>query len=370
MKNFLTLCTCTLVGLSVHSQITMTPQVTPVGIVQKPALWNVLLVNNDNSATVVKLQIQLTNTATGTIVLTAESSSFSLPAGTTVTTLDNVSPVIYDYPSPGAINQDPNGFLPIGEYEACYTLSKLDNELFVVVAESCIDITIEPLSPPLLSAPGDQEEVATVYPQFSWIPPAPLNMFINPSYDLVLVEVLPGQQPAEALQQNIPVYVAGNMQDIFLNYPAANTALDTSKLYAWQVIAKDNGVFAAQSEVWSFRVKKDTFPTPNANENPYVKLQQNLGASVTECEDILKVYYNNEAGDTTIAYTISSLDNADLGAVVKTGTLTIGLGENFIDVPLINEDRLLEGKVYLFAVVNSRNQTWALKLMYHQSINQ
>ena len=117
-------------------------------------------------------------------------------------------------------------FFQSGEYEACYTLSKLDNELFVVVAESCIDITIEPLSPhyyPHLVTRRRWQQCIRSLAGFHQHP----NMFINPSYDLVLVEVLPGQQPAEGSSAKHSVYVAGNMQDIF-KLPCSKNSIDTS----------------------------------------------------------------------------------------------------------------------------------------------
>lgn len=353
-----------------HAQLTMTLQVQQNGIIQKPQLWNILFVNSNADAAYVQVSLILTNTATNEAVLTGNTSVFTLNHGTTLIQSDNAEPIQYTYPVPGAMNEDPNGFLPVGEYDACYILTKQVGEVYEVVTESCIHLTVEPLSPPLLSMPADEDSIDQTYPQFSWLPPTPLNIFNNLSYDLILVEVQQGQTPLEAIQQNIPLYSANNLTDIFLNYPSSGAALDTAKKYAWQVIARDNDQFAAQSEVWSFYVKEDTFPSIGNNENPYVKLQQNLGASVTECEDILKIYYDNQANDTSLTYTISSLSSEDLGAEVKTGLIVPHYGENFIDVPLTEGNRLLEGKIYIFSIFNSRNETWGVKILYHQSENE
>ncbi|SRR6266536_3051518 len=370
MKKIYFLITFLTSGMLLHAQITMALQAPPVGIVKKPQLWNVLFVNNDAGADNVALSVVLTNTQTGETTLTAGSDVFTLNPGTTQIQATDIGPITYDYSGSNLTDQDPNGFIPIGEYEACYTLSKQNSGHMEVVVQNCISILVEPLSPPLLNIPADQDSIEDQYPQFNWLPPTPLNIFNNLSYDFILVAVQPGQTPLEAVQQNIPIYSGGNLTDIFLNYPASNAPLDTGKTYAWQVIAKDNNQFAAQSDVWSFYVKKDTFPTVVKNERPYVKLEQNLGASVTECEDMLKIFYNNEADDTTINYTISSLASEDLGTVVKIGILSLHYGENFIVVSLTEGDRLIEGKVYLFAVTNSRNETWQIKILYHQSSNE
>ena len=370
MKKTFLLISLVIAHLCGHAQLTMTLQVQQNGIIQKPQLWNMLFVNANADVAYVQVSLILTSTSINQPVLTANTSVFTLNNGTTLIQSANVEPLLYDYPSPGFMNEDPNGFLPIGEYDACYTLSRQVGEIFEVVTESCVHLTVEPLSPPLLNIPADQDTLEEVYPQFSWLPPAPLNIFNNLSYDFVLVQVQEGQSPYEAIQQNIPVYTEGNLTDIFLNYPASNAPLDTAKTYAWQIIAKDNNEFAAQSEVWSFYVKGDTIPVLVVNKNPYVKLKQIPGASVFECEDILKIFYNNEANDTTLNYTISSLDSNDLNAVVNTGQVTVGFGENFIDIPLTGENRLLEGDVYLFSITNSRNETWSAKFLYHQKANE
>ncbi len=370
MKKIYFLITFLMSGILIHAQITMMLEAPPVGVVKKPQLWNVLFVNNDAAPDYAALSVVLTNTQTSETALIGGSNVFTLNPGTTQVQATDVGPIVYDYSGGSMTDQDPNGFLPIGEYEACYTLSKQNSGHMEVVTQSCITILVEPLSPPLLNIPADQDSIEDQYPQFNWLPPTPLNIFNNLSYDLILVAVQPGQTALEAIQQNIPIYSISNVTDIFLNYPASNTPLDTAKTYAWQVIAKDNEQFAAQSDVWSFYVKQDIFPAVIKNERPYVKLVQNLGAAVTECKDILKIFYNNEADDTTLIYTISSLSNEDLGTEVKTGTLALHYGENFIDVPLTEGERLLEGKIYLFSLTNSRNETWQIKLLYHQSSNE
>jgi hypothetical protein len=236
---------------------------------------------------------------------------------------------------------------------------------FEEASEECISVFIEPISPPMLSFPfdGSEEEIRT--PQFSWLPPAPLNMFSALTYDFTLVEVTEGQTAAEAVQQNMPVYTVSNHPDIFLNYPASHPQLDTGKIYAWQVFANNNNEYAAQSEVWTFKVKPDSILPVHTSRNPFIKLKQQLDASLGVFEDVVKFYYNNEADDTTVSYTISSLENADIGAVVKTSTIEVKFGENYLQVPLQGDDRLIRDRIYLFSVVNSRNETWMLKFIYH-----
>lgn len=348
-----------------NAQLTMTPEVIPTGIIQKPQLWNILLLNNTSITYSANLSLVLTNTTTSDIILTANTLQFVLAPGTSQMQAGDFIPIQYEYPSPGTIDADPNGFIPVGEYEACYTLTTTaSGDHGVIIVDECVDIVVEPLSPPLLSMPQDMDMVETAYPQFIWQPPTPLFIFNTLLYDLLLVEVHEGQTPIEAMQQNMPVYTEGNMSDIFLNYPASNYPLDTGKLYAWQIIAKDNNQYAIQSEVWAFRVRGDSIIPPAFNLFSHVKLKRELDASVNTCTGTLMAYYINEPNDSTISYSISSLSKDDLGNTIITGTYSLVFGENYLDIDLSGDNRLIDGNTYLFELTNSRNERWVMKFVY------
>ncbi|NNV55039.1 hypothetical protein [Limnovirga soli] len=357
-----------LIAISAKAQLTMTVEAPPSGLFYKTQLWNILMINSGTDATQMSIELILTNSS-GQTVLTGTTPFIPVSAGTKQLQAADFSPIQYEYLSTEVTDHDPNGFLPIGTYDACYNLNVIDQGHPKQLQQDCISITVEPLSPPILSLPLNESVSENPYPQFTWLPPVPLNMFSLLTYDFVLVEVQEGQTSAEAIVQNMPVYFHSNESNIFINYPASGTPLDTGKLYAWQVIAKNEDVFAAQSEVWTFKVREDSLWSVLADGQSFVKLTQDP-VSVITCQDILKMYYNNEADDTSLVYSISSLANEDLGAVVKTGTIPIQFGENFIELPLTNGDRLLEGKVYLFSVINSRNENWGIKIMYQQGTNQ
>lgn len=365
MRKIFLLLSLAIVQLYGHAQITMTLQVQQNGIIQKPQLWNMLFVNTDADAAYVHVSLVLTSTSSNQPVLTATTNMFTLSNGTTLVQSGNVEPIQYEYPSPGFMNEDPNGFLPVGEYEACYTLSRQVNEVLEVVAESCIHLTVEPLSPPMLNAPLDEDVLETRYPQFTWLPPAPLNIFNNLTYDFILVEVQEGQTSTEAIQQNIPVYTEGNLTNIFLNYPSSNAQLDTAKLYAWQIIAKDNNQFAAQSEVWTFNIKADSIFNNIQDTTPYIKLRREPDGSISSCPGILKFAYQNEADDERVSYKIISMEDEDLGTVLKTDSLSLSPGKNLVSLPLLGDDRLIDGKTYYFELLNSRDEVWITKFIYY-----
>lgn len=346
--------------ITLQAQVTMTLQIPPEGALIKPQLWNISVTNNGDP-TYVAIALDLTDNTTGDDVLTAITSPFLLATGTTQLQASDIS-VTYNYVSSIVVDQDPNGFLPLGNFDACYTINRIAHD--GVPVQQCINIIVEPISPPLLNIPADESTNESRYPQFNWLPPTPQSMFSYLTYDLILVEVNQGQTAAEAIQQNVPLYSNTDNENIFCNYPSAYAALDTSKLYAWQVIAKNNYEFAAQSEVWTFRVKQDSTPNASIDKNGYIKLQRNLDASIATCNGIVKFFYNNPADDTTVTYQITSLDEADLGMVIKEGIQGLGFGENYVAISLTGDDRLIIGRMYLLQVTNSRNETWSMKFVY------
>ncbi len=351
-----------------RSQVTMTLQVPPTGVLFKSQLWNMSLVYTGNNQINVKINLTLSDASGDQPLLTASSGVVVLNTGAKQLQANDLTPIQYNYLSPVIFDRDPNGYLTAGSYQACYTVLVSDESSGTPLAEDCVTFEVDPLSPPVLNTPADGDTLQTNIPQFTWLPPTPLNLFYNLSYQFNLVEVLSGQNPADAIQQNIPVYVNNNCSDIFMNYPSSAMALDTGKLYAWQVIAQNNFQPSAQSEVWTFRIKGTTFSLPPSDESPFIKLKREQDASIAVCTGNVKFYYTNDAGDSTVNYQITHVDANDAIEVVDSAILSLSFGENQIVLPFVNDNRLLNNGTYLFELVNSRNETWSMKFVYKEPI--
>ncbi len=98
-------------------------------------------------------------------------------------------PVTYNAGSSVVVDPSPDGFLPVGVFNICYTLiGGAKGVLEATIAEVCETYEIEPLSLPQLITPANQEVLAIPRPFFSWLPPVPVNSFSRIQYDLLLVE--------------------------------------------------------------------------------------------------------------------------------------------------------------------------------------
>lgn len=340
------------------AQISMQALVPPAGVIQKSQLWNILLVSASETPVMVRISLRLLDAQTGEPVLTGVTKGFLLRKGAKQLQIDDVMPVQYEYLST-AIDRSVNGLIAPGSYIACYAVidgdkATSDNR------EDCVPFTIEPVSPPLLNLPENAGIVETRLPQFSWLPPAPLNLFTDLNYDMLLTEVFAGQSAEESVQQNLPVFRATRLKDMYVNYPSSAPALDTAKQYAWQIIARNGSLFTAQTEIWTFRVKG--LPKPVAESSvAYVKLKRELDGTVVNCR-MVQAGYTNDAGDKTVKYEVLSLEESN--RVVQSGELALGRGVNQLNVPLDRRKGYAVGKSYLFRLLNARNEYWQIKFIY------
>lgn len=357
---------CLTVLFSSHAQIMLTVEVPATGVIQKSQLWNMTLTYTGKNPIYVYVGLSLLSAADNRPLMTAITKSTLLSSGSRQLKAADITPITYQYLSPSFnVDNNPDGFLPIGNYKACYTIYKSWEYQGTPLAEDCIPLEIQPLSPPLLTAPADETVVETPYPQFSWLPPMPMNLFSNLKYELVVTEVLPGQSTGKSIQQNLPVYNAsGNVP--FNNYPASNKALDTGRLYAWRVNIKNDNDFITQSDIWTFKVSRPKASIVSLNGNAYIKLKRGAETGYTECKGSLRFAYDNEAGDSLLSYRLTDAGE-ESGHLLKTGQLAVQRGRNFLEIDLLREEKLPAGNVYLLQVINSRKEVWGVKFTYHKS---
>jgi hypothetical protein len=311
-----------------RSQLSVSIQEPPAGIVQKNQLWNLSLIYSGNNAINVVIGLTLVDINDNQPVLTAFTRPISLIKGAKQLRLQDISPVDYAYVSP-AFNRLMDAFLPIGNYRACYTVYSGDRHAENnILSEDCISLEVAPLSPPQLTMPADSANIQNIYPQFSWLPPAPMNLFNDLNYDLLVTEVREGQAALEAIQENIPIYNPKRVTAMVNNYPSSNKSLDTGRVYAWRVIAKNGETFAAQSEVWTFKVTKKKPETLVPSSGMYLELKSDNAYTNTGIipDNILGIkYYSYDKPHETIVRFLN-----ERGEIIKEIKKELVYGNNFM----------------------------------------
>ncbi|WP_143306607.1 hypothetical protein [Chitinophaga vietnamensis] len=342
------------------AQVSMTVQLPSTGVLQKAQLWNIVLVSSASYPVTARITMRLMDATTNQPLLTGLTREVTLTRGARQLQAGDLMPVQYEYLS-SAIDRNPDAMLPAGNYLACYSMilsSNKDNQ----GGEDCIPFVVEPMSPPMLNTPANQSVVEGAQPQFTWLPPAPLNMFTDLNYDMVVTNVREGQSPQEAIQQNIPLYRGTWLKHVFTNYPSGAPRLDTGVVYAWTVTARNGRLFAAQTEVWTFKVngpRKASIDSAGA----YVQLRKELDGAVIKGGDVVQVEYINDADDKSLPYELLSMED---NRAMYSGTVTLARGANRLNIPVGKRAGLSRGKVYLLRLHNSRNEYWQIKFMYIQ----
>ena len=346
MKRLLFALLMLLPGL-LFAQVNISVQLPPAGFVQKNQLWNLVIVNNRDDIADINIRFSLQDAVTGETMMTANTGMIMIGKGLKIISQNDVQPVQYNYVNPD-FSKD---FIPIGSYVACYRVYHLSAKGEEPLGDECVKVNIDPLSPPLLNTPADTSEVPTVYPQFTWMPPAPMEMFTQLSYEISVCEIKDGQKPIEAMQYNFPVYTKSNINLPADNYSSSYTALEPGKKYAWQVTAVNGISYATKTEVWSFTIAKKAAESQLSGDS-YVQLggsgeQQSLYTLAGN--NIAVKYYSPD-----MLYKAKIIFSDEKGNIIKEEKEKIVYGENYITFPL--SSRFDKNKIYKITLYTDNNK--------------
>jgi len=353
----------------VAGQVLINLQLPPSGLTVKNQLWNFSIINTGADNINVKVEIILRDVSNNQQVLTGTSKIFALPKGIKQVQYADVMPVVYNVNNSNyGVDGNPDGFLPVGVFSICFNVIEFTSDISETAAEECETIEIEPISPPMLVTPADSEHIEMTRPFFTWTPPVPFNLFSSLLYDWVLVEVQATQTGAVAVQQNFPALSQSNLSVTSFQYPLSSPELDTGKLYAWQVTAKNNSSAIGKSEVWTFKVSKFRSDTSTYQRTGYYsKLSKENNPAYAVCEGIVRYEYVNEINDSTATlklYDLSSANNIEL--TPDDNKPVLKFGQNFLKWDLTNAAGMINKHLYLLELKNSKNESWYMKFEYRQ----
>lgn len=340
-----------------QAQLIIRPAVPRLGIIQKSQLWNLLVINTLPGEAEISISLVLQDRQTGYTLMTAQSGNIKLAKGSKQLNEQAVFPVQYRYETIFN-NNNQQALLPVGNYLACYSVISTAKQ--ESVAQECVAIDVAPLSPPQLMYPANGSQIVERSPQLSWIPPTPAILFSQLRYDVAVTEVYPGQSPAEAIQRNTPFYVAGSIPQQSIPYPASATSLDTGKVYAWQIIAKNGESYAAKSDVWTFTIRPQTKVEKILAITPFVRMKKEDAELTIAPDGILKFVYFHQAPTSDVSVTIEDISKVNANTL-KPFVLKVVAGENYIQESLRKHLKLEAGHVYLATLINSAHEKFILR---------
>lgn len=336
-----------------QAQVTVNVQLPPAGMAHKDQLWNLVVVNNNSEVNEVTVSMDLQDAITGQTILSAVSRTFALGKGIKVINVKDIQPVQYNYLS-SEISGD---YIPLGTYVVCYRVAKNGLKGTEPLGDECVKLHIIPLSPPLLNTPFDRTTLQTTCPQFSWLPPAPLNMFSYLSYDLAVAEVMEGQSPAEAILYNTPVYTNHNLRMPYENYPSTFAKLKQGQQYAWQVTARNGLNYAAQTEVWSFVIQPPDTTAITPAGTSYILLKNdknNAGINYIDNKELLVKHYSFDKEHEAFVK-ISGIDGKPIQEIKQ----KIQYGDNFLRFALNNQYQ--QGSTYIIEITDQQKTVYSCR---------
>ncbi|HTN06458.1 hypothetical protein [Agriterribacter sp.] len=358
------------VGFNATTQVIITPQLQRVGILQKQQLWNMVLSNTSAYVVSGHVEVVLGDAVNGQPILVGVARELNVSPGVTQINAAALEPVQYTQVDGNyVIDPGPNGFLPLGNFSVCISFFRHEHGIVSQVAEECDFIEVEPLSPPQLLLPWDEAQETQLNPTFNWLPPAPASFFTNLRYDMDMMEIFPGQSPADAIQQNIPLLHQPEMIATSLLYPVSAPALQYDKQYAWRITAKSNGTVVSRTDVWSFTLKREVdIPRIRTNNLPYSKLVKSDQPAYSLQVDFLKFEYFNEAGDSTWNIAMYDLDDKNLDTIAfQWDSIPLRPGQNLVNIDLGNNPAFTDKHFYLLELINGRNEKWRLRFEFRRA---
>ena len=369
MKKLLLLILSFQTGMGAFCQVLINLQLPENGLTVKSQLWDMSLVNTFSQGHNVQLQMVMTDASGSHEILSASSKVFYLPKGMRQVKASDIVPLTYIVTDPSAsVDNSPNGFLPTGAYRFCYRVINLDGEAPALVGQECKDAEIEPLVPPMLISPVDSEKVEIPRPVFTWAPPMPGSLFGRLFYDWQLVEVQGLQTGPEAIQQNIPVLYRSNIQGTSFPYPLSAPALDSTKVYAWRVVAKNNGEPVATSEVWNFTLRKTPPETNTPNGAGYARLSLENNDAFVIAHGQLSYAFLNEKNIHSAAIAVYDITGgARKPVALDTDTCALRFGNNLNRLDLRTTAGMTSGHFYLFELTDADTKKWYLKFQYRSN---
>lgn len=326
------------------------------------AIGSMTVFNNTNESENVYIRTAVTHRTHG-LVFTSITNPFTISEAP-VSVLNNIQLFSLDeatFPNSELKNQvRRTGRLPEGNYTACMTLEDING--LVLVANVCADFTIIYPEPPHIIYPANQDSLPgdIDYPTFQWTPViVPPTYNIN--YSMKVVELLPGQTPAQALSANYPHYINNLINTNSFTYPIDALPLESGKTYVWQIQALDQFGFPpaqndGRSEIFTFTKKSSLVNVIINTFNFPILITPENNTEINTGTPTFTWNYSPKQGE-TIKYVIRVCE-------IQPGQTPETAMNNYpIFIPVVNPPTHSTTPVNAINFVNTKEYAWQVKVI-------
>jgi hypothetical protein len=254
--------------------------------------------------------------------------------------------------------------LPQGTYEYCVTVTPTSGTGEIIDGQEmteCLYSKADDLFLINLVDPENNAKLHEFYPVFSWIVNYPFASQLT--YRIRVAEIKEGQNAANAVVRNNPVYTESNLPQTTTTYPVYGTPLKAFQPYAWTVDAFYKGILLGGAEPWKFTIIEDSLMIGIPRESAFVDIRQEQNSAIYYAVGNVKLkYILDEKPDETLG--IRLLDEKGRQVKIKEESMTVKLGDNRREINLKDQVRLRHLGRYVLEIVNSSNNVYQLPIRY------
>lgn len=264
------LCATVLTGFASAQTITTTLDFPSEQRVRIADVWNVTVVNHGTARVSLELVATVRDPA-GVVALSARATGPIVRGGEArrVRLRDLRALAIVDISPAMRSAMGRTGLLPDGDWSICIEVIASDQGR----STDCRQVRIGSALPPVLLAPYDDAEVTDRQVAWSWFMQPQTTSGQEIRCNLVVVEVLPGQTPEEALRVNAVLIRKKDLKTAAWQADPAIRPFRSGRRYAWRIQAvTGDSAEVCTSEIWSFtyRDPAEETSTPTGVDHGYL----------------------------------------------------------------------------------------------------
>ena len=290
------------------------------------------------------------------------SYTYSLQPGFNMIVQDNISPN-WDFSSSGIRDLFFNyNLLPEGTYQYCISVSaSVFGESVVKIETECVYRKAADIFMITLLEPENNAKIQEYNPLLSWVVNYPMPGELT--YKLRLVEVKNGQNNANALARNNPIYSESNIAQTSLVYPVYAKPLKAFQPYAWTVDAYYRGILIGGAEPWRFTIIEDSI---KENKVPYdlsyININKEKRPDGVQAIGKLKIKYDLRDYKTDTLFVKLTHDGEPIK--LREDKLSAKHGDNRYEIEFTDKPKLRHNRIYMIEFTNSMGEVFPISFQY------
>jgi len=256
------------------------------------------------------------------------------------------------------------GKLPQGTYEYCVELTVLDatgGEVAVAPVDDCIYQSVEDVFLINLVEPEDGAKIYEYHPMLSWIVNYPFAAELT--YRVRVVEIKRGQNTANAIARNNPIYQERGVAATTMTYPVTARPLQAWQPYAWTVDAYYKGLLLGGAEPWRFTIIEDSVLAGLPKETYHIDIRKENNASGIYAIGKAKIKYELlESRKETLAFSLATADGTPVK--LSPAEIPISEGDNRLEIDLTSTAGVRHLQRYVLTIRDRAGHLYTLPFRY------